>query len=188
MLTLAVISHAPTRDAYALHRDVAAATTGERPLWAAPAQDLLVVQAETIVWERIRGAREARLRQVVTRYPAGAAVRFSLIASPTRGIGKRRPDGTLSIDPGRKPLPEDEQPAWLARKLSGALQLQQTVVSRLPAATGAKPGGLRITLTRRMFTGQATVTDPDALEALIRSGVGPGKAFGCGLLAVREAA
>jgi len=33
-----------------------------------------------------------------------------------------------------------------------------------------------------VFTGQLTITDPNSVAAGIRTGIGPGKAYGAGLL------
>jgi CRISPR-associated protein Cas6/Cse3/CasE subtype I-E len=38
-----------------------------------------------------------------------------------------------------------------------------------------------------LFEGKLTVTDPHQLALLLRQGVGPGKAFGCGLLSLARA-
>ncbi|MBE3002106.1 type I-E CRISPR-associated protein Cas6/Cse3/CasE [Nocardiopsis sp. HNM0947] len=43
-------------------------------------------------------------------------------------------------------------------------------------------GRTRVSLVRATFDGQLTVTDPDALRAALRGGIGRAKAYGCGLM------
>lgn len=42
----------------------------------------------------------------------------------------------------------------------------------------------RLTLATALFEGELRVTDAQALRAAIENGIGPGKAFGCGLLSI----
>lgn len=42
--------------------------------------------------------------------------------------------------------------------------------------------GRTVTLDTAIFEGRLEVTDPDALRAALTQGIGPGKAYGCGLL------
>ncbi len=42
----------------------------------------------------------------------------------------------------------------------------------------------RLTFATALFEGELRVTDAEALRAAIRDGIGPGKAFGCGLLSI----
>jgi len=45
----------------------------------------------------------------------------------------------------------------------------------------------RLQFSTADFSGELTVIDPAAFEAALRTGIGPAKAFGCGLLLVRRA-
>ena len=42
--------------------------------------------------------------------------------------------------------------------------------------------GRRVTLARATYQGRLAVTDPDLLRAAMVNGMGPAKAYGCGLL------
>ncbi len=177
----------PMTDAYTVHQAVAASTSGQRVLWAAPTPSLLIVQAEQVVW---RGPATTGIPDVfaVRRWRDGDRVMFGLIAAPTSGVGRLRPDGTPSDRKGRRRLPVGEHADWLTRKLGSAAQITELTVTPKSAAVGCRPGTRsRITITRSLFTGAATVTDADVLAGLVSLGVGTGKAFGCGLLLLKEA-
>jgi CRISPR system Cascade subunit CasE len=80
---------------------------------------------------------------------------------------------------------EEEWRAWLERKLAGCADLESLLaVKRLPL-------NFRKVQERRVgkiqpvsFQGILSVQDPAAFCALISSGIGPAKAFGCGLLSL----
>lgn len=46
----------------------------------------------------------------------------------------------------------------------------------------AHRGGAPVTLTRVTYNGILQVTDPAALRRALTGGIGPAKAYGCGLL------
>lgn len=190
LAVLRVPAHRDWNDAHATHKRVAAATTGARPLWAMPAPGLLLVQAETVDTDLLAAGGGTvtglvDLAAALGRLAEGTRVRFSLIGNPCR-VERVTPDRQLACTPRRVPLPHAERPAWLHRKVAGALAVTSLEDRPLRSASGVRRGG-RVLLARHMFTGVATVTDPAALAALARAGVGPGKGYGCGLLTVREA-
>lgn len=91
---------------------------------------------------------------------------------------------------------EEERIAWLQRQGArcGFVLTQVALVDRPLPATRADPGGT-VTGVRRasgnpltfgtaLFEGELEVTDGAALAAAWRTGIGPGKAFGCGLLSL----
>lgn len=98
----------------------------------------------------------------------------------------RRTDKTPRLPNSRVPLvKEEEQRQWLARKLTDAGVVEG--VSVLPHAPtyfrkGSR-GGKLVTVT---FEGVLKVTDAERLTDLLSAGIGPAKAFGCGLLLVRR--
>lgn len=100
---------------------------------------------------------------------------------------------------------EEDRLLWLGRQ--GARCGFEVVTSRLapgfgqtasrefpvaradPAARlwGSKPGqqlDRRLTFATALFEGELRVTEPAAFRAAIEEGIGPGKAFGCGLLSI----
>lgn len=91
---------------------------------------------------------------------------------------------------------EEERIAWLQRQGArcGFALTQVSLVDRPLPASRADPGGT-VTGARRasgdpltfgtaLFEGELEVTDAAALLAAWRTGIGPGKAFGCGLLSL----
>lgn len=176
-------------DAHAMHHAVnqaVRATTPRRVLWARPNQDTLVIRSASLPdMAEIPGVTTTS----TTRTPLPAAntrVEWALIANPSRATGPRDPaTGRLIGRSKRVPLPEPEWAPWVRRKLAAALDFDQVEYTLLPGWTGRPRDGRRpITLTRVAFAGTATVTNQDALTRLLADGVGPGKAFGCGLLLV----
>lgn len=124
------------------------------------------------------------------RFAEGEQFRFRLVANPTRKIGtKSGPDGRRRHGK-RVPVPADRLFAWLSR------QAEQAGFSPVEERTSIQPGYVYINKTRddrgqRLFCarydGLLQVTDADAFRETLSGGVGPGKAFGFGLLSVAAA-
>jgi len=115
--------------------------------------------------------------QVVT----GARYRFRLTASPSRAVGghggnRIRGSRTVIRDP-------TEQIDWLTRVLHGAAELTHVQVTA-PATMTGRRGDRTLTLTSVTFTGALAVTNPGRLRQQTIAGIGPGKAYGNGLLAM----
>ena len=127
-------------------------------------------------------------RELKPQPSSGQRLAFLLTANPVKTIK----DAEVGHKPGktrdtcRVPLiEENQQRAWLARKLDGAAEVE--VVSLVPHQPlffrrGNRAGKL-LTLS---FKGVLRVQDPARLVALLNNGIGPAKAFGCGLLLVRR--
>lgn len=169
-------------DTVRTHATVLSALEGEyrpdrRMLWASPDHRSVIVQADVPV--SAGGVRGAAVRSVLipATFAVDDRVRVSLIANPTKAVPV--PGGRGK----RTPLPITDSSAWLERQTRPALEWSVIAVEDMGNRNGRKTGML---VTHRMvgFYGIATVTDPCALAALIRSGVGPGKAYGAGLMLV----
>lgn len=119
----------------------------------------------------------------------GEQLRFRLRANPIKTIKdeQQRLDGRGQIKRCRVPLvKEQEQHQWLARKLSPAARLEAIEsAGELPLFFSKKGAGGKIQPVN--FEGFLTVTDAPALLALIKNGIGPAKAMGCGLLSLARA-
>ncbi|MCU0835205.1 MAG: type I-E CRISPR-associated protein Cas6/Cse3/CasE [Chromatiaceae bacterium] len=119
---------------------------------------------------------------------AGQRLAFLLTANPVRTIkdSEQAEKPAKKRDTCRVPLVrEDQQRGWLARKLDGAAEIE--ALSLLPHPPlffrrGNRAGKL-VTLS---YEGILRVQSPERLLELIENGVGPAKAFGCGLLLVRR--
>ncbi len=127
-------------------------------------------------------------RTLDPRPTAGQRLAFIVTANPIKNIK----DQQVAQKPGKRratcrvPLiREDDQRAWLARKLDGAAEVE--AVSVLPHQPvffrRGNRGGKLVTIT---YEGVLAVQDPQALVRHLANGIGPAKAFGCGLMMVRR--
>lgn len=174
------------RDSHTIHRSIEALAHGTRTLWAQPQPGLLVLRTTlTVDWTQLPDADGAATHLCATRYQAGQRLTWALVGNPTKAVHVGTgTDGKPTGRGKRCALPAPEVPAWVQRKLASAL----TIHPDLQAELLSPSVGRGMTLTRWACTGTATVTDPDALEQLLHTGIGPGKAFGCGMLLVQESA
>lgn len=119
---------------------------------------------------------------------AGQRLSFVLTANPVKTIV----DAQRDAKPGKQSekcrvplIKEEDQRQWLLRKLGEAGEIE--AVSVLPHAPlyfrKGNRGGKLVTAT---FEGELRVSNPDRLTTLLENGIGPAKAFGCGLLLVRR--
>ena len=124
----------------------------------------------------------------------GQILRFRLRANPTKKTDtKSGPDGQRRNGRRVDLRTERQQIEWLSRKAgrSGFRLVPVGPSSNTPAVrVGAgeklqgRTGSGIATLAGVLFEGLLEVTNPDNLRLAIREGIGPGKAFGCGLLSI----
>lgn len=121
-------------------------------------------------------------------WTAGDTVAFRVDLNPMAStVAPRNP---LSPDAPRargirRPIRDrQEQLDWAHRKLTTAgLETTGMTIAAERKVTSPSKKGMRLNITT--FTGTATVTDPDLLDTALRTGLGRGKAYGCGLLLLR---
>lgn len=127
-------------------------------------------------------------REIQPRPVAGQRLAFLLTANPVKTVT----DVQRDTKPGKKSekcrvplIKEEDQREWIARKLASAGEIE--TVSILPHAPiyfrKENRGGKFVTAT---FEGVMNVRNPDVLVSHLDNGIGPAKAFGCGLLLVRR--
>lgn len=120
---------------------------------------------------------------------AGQILRFRLTANPT--VKKvRRADNGERLNSNRVPLVhEEKQEEWLKKQaVAHGFRLLDLSISQANKQTSRKKeNGRPITLYTVQFDGRLQVTDPDKLLTAVQTGVGPAKAFGCGLLSLAPA-
>jgi CRISPR system Cascade subunit CasE len=127
-------------------------------------------------------------REVNPQPASGQRLAFLLTANPIKTIKDTQTEQKpgKSRETCRVPLvKEEEQRAWLDRKMEGAAEIEAvTLLPHQPLffRRGSRAGKLS-TLS---FEGVLAVQDSARLVALLENGVGPAKAFGCGLLLVRR--
>lgn len=125
------------------------------------------------------------------RLAEGQSWMFRLTANPTRS---RRPEeGKRSQRYGHVTVVQQQE--WLVGRCvtagfdvvgvpgaDGAECAADGVVVREREVTQFSRGDGRVTLATATFEGQLVVVNPDALRSTLTAGLGPAKAYGCGLL------
>jgi len=124
----------------------------------------------------------------------GQHLRFLLRANATRKINTK-----TGADGGRRngqrvPLRSEESAiAWLQRHGTAAgfdvvegAGGPAVTLRREPPNTGRRTSGA-VVIEAVRFEGMLTTTSPDVLASTVRTGIGPAKAFGCGLLSLAPA-
>ena len=134
------------------------------------------------------GAAVVGCREFSPQPKSGQTLSFLLTANPVKTIL----DAERELKPGktgtkcRVPLlREEEQLAWLARKLSDAAEIRSPVArahAPIHFRKGERPGKVAVVT----FEGLLSVHDPRSLLTHLENGIGHAKAFGCGLLLVRR--
>lgn len=133
-------------------------------------------------------------REYVVNIQNGQRLRFRLRANPIKTIkdsskGTIEKQGKTFTKTVRVPLVhEEQQQAWLERKLQSFAQLESLIVQPEPVlyfrkAKEGRSGKIQTVI----FDGILTVTNAEVLSQEIRQGIGPAKAFGCGLLSIARA-
>lgn len=129
-------------------------------------------------------ARTKPLTPLLNGLAEGVSVHYRIIANATSKLGKNT---TAGRPKQVVPLHGANADRWWQRQAdSSGLVLHSLHSSQLPGATGHR-GKARMTHARTRFDGTATVTDPKALTERIRTGIGRGKSYGCGLLTIAPA-
>lgn len=115
----------------------------------------------------------------------GKLLKFLIRANPT----KRIKDESKTTNQGRVRVPlmdEDEMKAWLSRQMENSAKVREVMINGQTLLYFRKGhhAGKTATVT---FSGLLEVADSDALLKRMQTGIGPGKAFGCGLLSLARA-
>lgn len=127
-------------------------------------------------------------RDVDPRPEAGQRLAFVVTANPVKTIDDARKDDKPGKRSAKVRVPlvkEPEQREWLSRKLAAAAGVED--VSILPLAPiYFRKGNRAGKVVPVTFEGVLRVEDGDLLREILIRGLGPAKAFGCGLLLVRR--
>ncbi|MDL4770746.1 type I-E CRISPR-associated protein Cas6/Cse3/CasE [Actinomadura xylanilytica] len=130
-------------------------------------------------------ARTKNLTPLLDGLREGANVHYRITANATRKLGKNT---TAGRPKQVVPLNGADADQWWQRQADTAgLVLHSMYSSPLGQVTGKRGDNTRLTHARTRFDGTATVTDPKMLLERIRTGIGRGKSFGCGLLTIAPA-
>jgi CRISPR system Cascade subunit CasE len=118
----------------------------------------------------------------------GQKLRYKLLANPVKTINDEggRLNAKDVVKKCRVPLILDEElQSWLIRKLSGIAEIESSEFEKRLPLNFRKSSEKRIGKVQPVcFQGVLLVADSAGLENLVQCGIGPGKAFGCGLLSL----
>ena len=181
-------------DAYEMHRTLARAFVADEQsaptrflwrleagsnAWASPV--VLVQSAQAGDWSALQVLPNYLQREIESKpldlqtwVEGGARYRFRLLANPTvTRQGKRY--GLVG---------EQEQLAWLSRQGERHGFAVEAALVTASDVLASRKGESRISLQRVCFEGRLQVRELAAFSRALEQGIGPGKAFGCGLLSV----
>lgn len=133
----------------------------------------------------VLGTREFR-----PDFAPGQRLHFRLVANPIRSI--RDEGGRIGKDGKPKAcrvpiVNETAQIDWLARKLDHVAELETAIVAVQPPLHFRKGGHAPGKLVPVRYDGVISIKSVENLVQCLRSGIGPAKAFGCGLLSLARA-
>jgi len=205
ILSRAEIPWSETRNPYEMHRAIWRLFPGEERE-SRRAQDqprrgfLFRVEdslpgrpAQILVQSKRMPEPDAALRLIGSRefnpQPArNQRLAFILTANPIKTVKDEQLGGKprKKRDTCRVPLiSEETQKAWLTQRLGRAAEVEAVAITPHPPLYFRK-GNRGGKIVHATFEGILTVKDPESLIELLENGVGPAKAFGCGLLLVRR--
>ncbi|OUN01215.1 MAG: type I-E CRISPR-associated protein Cas6/Cse3/CasE [Firmicutes bacterium ZCTH02-B6] len=117
---------------------------------------------------------------------AGRVLRFRLRANPTRKIDTKSGPNGEKRNGRRVPLTGvDAQLAWLRRKAGDhGFEILDASVTATGASELIYSHSTGRTLQSVLFEGRLIVRDPTRFRDALERGIGPGKAYGCGLLSI----
>jgi len=120
----------------------------------------------------------------------GQKLRFRLRANPVKKISdeSERLNRKGEVKKCRVPLiREEEQKAWFERKIEPFCFLDALIVNQeVPIYFRKKKSDRTGKIQTVLFDGIFSVKDPSRFMREIEKGIGPAKAFGCGLLSIAK--
>lgn len=118
---------------------------------------------------------------------AGQRLRFILIANPIKMINDEDGRKNSNGEPKKCRVPlirEDDQRGWIERKLLNTASLESIVIDPIFPLRFRKGKDGAGKIKPVSFQGILKIEEPENMIELVRKGIGPAKAFGCGLLSL----
>ena len=116
---------------------------------------------------------------------SGQSLQFDLLTMPFRKV----PDGAGGNSRRRVLRTREERMSWLERKAAQhgfrLLRVEEMQEEKLSAAHQKERGG-SLYLDVYRYTGVLEIVDEEAFRSAVRSGVGPGRAYGLGMLLLKR--
>ncbi len=145
-------------------------------------------------------ADDKKIDHLYSAIRKGDRLQFRLVANPTKRAGKSDEGKERFHDPKKRRRidirTEEGRIRWLARKgeecgfrLANAASSDSIVAAEASTerSLSFKHDAGRVTLGSALFTGVLEVTDADAFRTALAKGIGPGKAYGFGLMSIARA-
>jgi CRISPR system Cascade subunit CasE len=124
--------------------------------------------------------------EVYQTLKAGMLLSFRLKANPSRKIDtKTGPDGRRRHGRRVELVREEDQVQWLKRKgEQSGFKVLQVRIGGLTKERSRSWRGPSPTLAGLLFEGRLQITDPELFRQALARGIGPGKAYGLGMLSL----
>lgn len=142
----------------------------------------------------VRSSAEAKVlawKEYPLSLHGGQCLRFFLIANPIRTISDEADRKKASGETKKCRVPlirEEDQRTWIERKFQDAASFDALAVDPLLPLRFRKGKEDRAGKIQPVsFQGVLKVKNPATMKDLVQTGVGPAKAFGCGLLSLAKA-
>lgn len=133
-------------------------------------------------------ARIMACRDYSLSFTTGQRLRFLVVANPIKMINDESGRMNAEGEPKKCRVPlirEEDQRAWFERKLGDVASLESLTIDPVFPLRFKKEKENRAGKIQQVkFQGVFAVQAPEALRQLVMSGIGPAKAFGCGLLSL----
>jgi len=136
-------------------------------------------------------ARIVACKEFTLVLQAGQRLSFLIVANPVKTIDDEgaRLDSQGRLKKCRVPLVREvERREWLERKLQKFASLETVIIESGLPIRFKKGRESRVGKIQPVkFRGVLEVKDVDGLSEIVRNGIGPAKAFGCGMLSLARA-
>lgn len=153
--------------------------------------EILMQSSREPAERNVPGTKLLGSRDYSLNFQKGQRLRFLLLANPVKTIDDEngRLNAKGNIKKCRVPLiHEEEWRAWLERKLAGAAKLETLIAEKRFPLNFRKAKEKRVGKIQPVsFQGVLSIQDSFALYDLVVGGIGPAKAFGCGMLSLAKA-
>jgi CRISPR system Cascade subunit CasE len=120
----------------------------------------------------------------------GDRLRFFVTANPIKMIDDENGRKNTRGEPKKCRVPlirEDEQRTWIERKFGNVALIESMKFKPAPLMRFRKKKEDRMgKIQPVIFSGLLKVQIPDALMTLVKTGIGPAKSFGCGLISLAK--
>ena len=148
--------------------------------------DWSFLETHMLVRDSVPNPSTKSVTEAYNRLTRGRVLRFRLRANPTKKVDTKSDEMGNRRNGRRVPLLKvEEQVRWLARKAEqhgfDLLHVSIASAGARERLQSRKVGGA---FQGVLFEGQISVRDPEVFREALANGIGPGKAFGFGLLSI----